>query len=335
MFPNNFLWGASTAANQVEGGWNADGKGISVVDVQANGDRIREVTDGVIEGKYYSSHKATDFYHHYKEDIALFAEMGMKAYRMSIAWTRIFPTGKEEEPNEAGLAFYDSVFDELHKYGIEPIVTILHYESPYALSREGGWTNRDMIDSYLHYCETIFKRYKNKVRYWLPFNEINCAQVMFGVMTACGINMDIHDEKNTEALRFQALHHQFIASAKAVKLGREINPDFQFGSMTASMLNYPLTAHPDNVLLAQQTNQVKYLFCTDVLCRGRYPGYILRYMKENNIHVEMKEEDANILKEGTVDFLSTSYYMTYCIGNDRSAEKDVGEFVGRYAKSIS
>ncbi len=327
MFPTNFLWGASTAANQVEGGWNEDGKGISVVDVQANGERAREVTDGVIPGRFYSSHKASDFYHHYKEDIALFAEMGLKAYRMSIAWTRIFPTGKEEEPNEAGLEYYDRIFDELEKYGIEPIVTILHYEAPYELSLEGGWANRGMIDHYLHYCETIFKRYKDKVRYWLPFNEINCAQVMFGVMTACGINCDIFDEKNTEELRFQALHHQFVASAKAVALGHEINPDFQFGSMTASMLNYPLTSHPDDVLLAQQTNQVKYLFCSDVLCRGRYPGYILRYMRENNIHVEMQPEDADILKKGTVDFISTSYYMTYCIGNDRSAEKVSGNLL--------
>ena len=184
MFPEGFLWGASTAANQVEGGWNEDGKGVSVIDVQALGSHGREVTDGIQPDRIYTSHKATDFYHHYKEDIALFAQMGLKAYRMSIAWTRIFPNGTEQTPNEAGLAFYDRVFDELNKYGIEPVVTISHYEPPYALSNQGGWTNREMIGQYLRYCKAIFQRYKGKVKYWLTFNEINCAQVKFGVMTA-------------------------------------------------------------------------------------------------------------------------------------------------------
>ena len=253
MFPEGFLWGASTAANQVEGGWNEDGKGVSVIDVQALGSHGREVTDGIQPDRIYTSHKATDFYHHYKEDIALFAQMGLKAYRMSIAWTRIFPNGTEQTPNEAGLAFYDRVFDELNKYGIEPVVTISHYEPPYALSNQGGWTNREMIGQYLRYCKAIFQRYKGKVKYWLTFNEINCAQVKFGVMTAAGVNCNFWDPINTEQLRYQALHHQFIASAQAVMLGRSIDPEFRFGCMLASMLNYPLTCHPDDVLLVQQT----------------------------------------------------------------------------------
>ena len=327
MFPEGFLWGASTAANQVEGGWNEDGKGVSVIDVQALGSHGREVTDGIQPDRIYTSHKATDFYHHYKEDIALFAQMGLKAYRMSIAWTRIFPNGTEQTPNEAGLAFYDRVFDELNKYGIEPVVTISHYEPPYALSNQGGWTNREMIGQYLRYCKAIFQRYKGKVKYWLTFNEINCAQVKFGVMTAAGVNCNFWDPINTEQLRYQALHHQFIASAQAVMLGRSIDPEFRFGCMLASMLNYPLTCHPDDVLLAQQTNQVKYLFCGDVMIRGRYPNYIGRWFREQDIHIEMQPEDEAILAQGKVDFCALSYYMTYCTGHDRSAEKISGNLL--------
>lgn len=327
MFPEGFLWGASTAANQVEGGWNEDGKGVSVIDVQALGSHGREVTDGIQPDRIYTSHKATDFYHHYKEDIALFAQMGLKAYRMSIAWTRIFPSGTEQVPNEAGLVFYDRVFDELHKYGIEPVVTISHYEPPYALSNQGGWTNREMIGHYLRYCKAIFQRYKGKVKYWLTFNEINCAQVKFGVMTAAGVNCNFWDPINTEQLRYQALHHQFIASAQAIMLGRSIDPEFRFGCMLASMLNYPLTCHPDDVLLAQQTNQVKYLFCGDVMIRGRYPNYIGRWFREQDIHIEMQPEDEAILAQGKVDFCALSYYMTYCTGHDRSAEKISGNLL--------
>lgn len=327
MFPEGFLWGASTAANQVEGGWNEDGKGVSVIDVQALGSHGREVTDGIQPDRIYTSHKATDFYHHYKEDIALFAQMGLKAYRMSIAWTRIFPNGTEQVPNEAGLVFYDRVFDELHKYGIEPVVTISHYEPPYALSNQGGWTNRKMIGHYLRYCKAIFQRYKGKVKYWLTFNEINCAQVKFGVMTAAGVNCNFWDPINTEQLRYQALHHQFIASAQAIMLGRSIDPEFRFGCMLASMLNYPLTCHPDDVLLAQQTNQVKYLFCGDVMIRGRYPNYIGRWFREQDIHIEMQPEDEAILAQGKVDFCALSYYMTYCTGHDRSAEKISGNLL--------
>lgn len=327
MFPEGFLWGASTAANQVEGGWNEDGKGVSVIDVQALGSHGREVTDGIQPDRIYTSHKATDFYHHYKEDIALFAQMGLKAYRMSIAWTRIFPNGTEQVPNEAGLVFYDRVFDELHKYGIEPVVTISHYEPPYALSNQGGWTNREMIGHYLRYCKAIFQRYKGKVKYWLTFNEINCVQVKFGVMTAAGVNCNFWDPINTEQLRYQALHHQFIASAQAIMLGRSIDPEFRFGCMLASMLNYPLTCHPDDVLLAQQTNQVKYLFCGDVMIRGRYPNYIGRWFREQDIHIEMQPEDEAILAQGKVDFCALSYYMTYCTGHDRSAEKISGNLL--------
>lgn len=326
MFPENFLWGASTAANQVEGGWNEGGKGISVIDVQACGERGRYVTDGIQPGCLYTSHKAADFYHRYEEDIALFAEMGMKAYRMSIAWTRIFPTGTEDTPNEEGLAFYDKVFDLLREKGIEPVVTLSHYEPPYALSGK-GWTDRAMIDHYLKYAKTVLTRYKNKVKYWLTFNEINCALVPFGIMTACGIKMEFFAPENTEALRYQALHHQFVASALTVQLAKTINPDFQMGCMIAAMVNYPLTCHPKDILLAQNTNQVKNYFCGDVMVRGSYPGYMNRYFREHGLEIQMAPGDGEILKNGTVDFYAFSYYMTNCVGSDLSAEKVSGNLL--------
>lgn len=327
MLDNKFLWGASTAANQMEGGWNEDGKGTSVVDVLAQTETMRKETDGVQDGYYYSSHRAVDYYHHYKDDIRLLGDMGINAFRMSIAWTRIYPTGMEDKPNEAGLAFYDKVFDELIKYGIEPVVTISHYEPPFALSKE-GWADRKMIDYYLKYAETLFRRYKDKVNYWITFNEINCLIVPFGIMTAGGIFSGIFDEKNTEQLRFAALHNQFVASAKAVAIAKSIRPDFKIGCMIASMLNYPLTCNPKDVLLAQQEEQMKNMFCSDVMIRGKYPSYCHRYFKEHDITLPIEEGDEDVLLKGTVDFYAFSYYMSNCIGCDDSAEKSKGNLAG-------
>lgn len=327
MFKKDFLWGASTSANQLEGGFSEDGKGISVIDVLAQTEKMREETNGIIEGRYYSSHVAVDFYHRFKEDIRLFAELGLNSYRMSIAWTRIFPTGEELEPNEKGLQFYDDVFDELKTYGIEPIVTISHYEPPFALALKEGWAKREMIDHYLRFCEVIFKRYQNKVKYWIPFNEMNCLQVPFGIMTAGGVFASFKDPKNTEQLRYQALHHQFVASSRAVQLGKQINPDFKFGCMIASMLSYPLTCHPDDMLLSQQEKQMKNMFCSDVVIRGAYPSYSKRFFKEHQISIEMEASDVEELKKGTVDFYATSYYMSNCVGYDQSAEATSGNLV--------
>ncbi|WP_423216515.1 glycoside hydrolase family 1 protein [Streptococcus equinus] len=324
---NDFFWGASTAANQVEGGWNQDGKGVSVIDVLAQTEHFRQETDGVKAGYYYSSHQAVDFYHHYEQDIAMMAEMGLNSYRMSIAWTRIFPNGVEDEPNKAGLAFYDKVFDLLAKYGIEPIVTISHYEPPFELAKRGGWSRRNMIDSYLKYCQTIFEHYKNKVKYWITFNEINCLLVPFGIMTAGGVFSSIKSPENTLQLRLQCLHHQFVASAKAVQLAKSINPDFQVGCMIASMLNYPLTPNPEDVRLADKENLIKNMFCSDVMIRGRYPYYIKEYFAENHIQLDILEGDENILKNGTVDFYSCSYYMSSCIGINPNAETVSGNLL--------
>ncbi|MBR0137549.1 MAG: family 1 glycosylhydrolase [Erysipelotrichaceae bacterium] len=322
VFNENFLWGAATAANQVEGAYNEDGKGLSVADILASDSEkgIRIETSGIKEGYYYASHQASDMYHHIKEDIALMAEMGLKAYRMSIAWTRIYPNGDDEFPNEAGLKYYDEVFDELHRKGIEPVVTISHYEPPFHLTEIGGWSNRKMIDCYLNYCKTIFTRYKGKVRYWLTFNEINILKVPFGVLTAGGINVPSFSKENSELLRMQALHHQFIASAKAVNMAHEIDSENKVGCMIASMLQYPLTCHPDDMFAAMQHNQLYYLFASDVQIRGSYPAYVKRYYRENGIQIEMEEGDEEILKNGTVDFCSFSYYSTSCISVTQSAE---------------
>lgn len=326
---STFLWGASTAANQVEGGWNEGGKGVSVVDVLAQGVQadMREETDGVQPGRYYSSHEASDFYHRHTQDIELMAGMGINAYRMSIAWTRIFPTGMEEEPNEEGLAFYDTVFDELRAHGIEPVVTLSHYESPFALAKRGGWSARETIDLFLRYCETVFRRYRGKVRYWITFNEINVLQLPFGIMTGGGIFSGITSPQNTEQVRFQALHHQFVASARAVALAHEIDPDYRVGCMIGAMHNYPMTCNPADIRLAQETNQMRNYFASDVMIRGAYPGYAKRYMREHGISIAQEPEDADVLAAGAPDFYSCSYYNTYCVGIDPDAERADGNLV--------
>jgi len=334
-FPEGFLWGGSTAANQLEGGYNEGGKGLSIADVLTAGTNTtpRRITPVLEEGTYYPNHEAIDFYHRYKEDIKLFAEMGFKTFRMSIAWSRIFPNGDDEKPNEEGLKFYDDVFAELKKYNIEPLVTISHYETPFNLAKKyNGWADRRLVDFYVKYCEVIFNRYKNVVKYWLTFNEINALTMPFGTFMAGAIMPDENGEisnniKDNEQLRYQALHHQFIASAKAVKLGHEINKDFKIGCMIAYMCSYPLTCNPEDVLLAQQKDNLNNFLCSDVQVRGAYPGFAKRYFAEKNINIVMEENDEQILKEGCVDFYTFSYYMSNCVSADPNKEEIGGNLV--------
>ncbi|MBU3154271.1 6-phospho-beta-glucosidase [Clostridium estertheticum] len=308
QFPDDFLWGGAVAANQCEGAWNIDGKGVSTADVATGGsvDKHREYTDGVIDGNFYPSHEAIDFYHHYKEDIALLAEMGFKCFRTSIAWTRIFPIGDEAEPNEEGLKFYDNLFDECLKYGIEPVVTISHYEMPYGLvEKYGSWRERKLVDFYVNYCKAIFTRYKDKVKYWMTFNEINAIILM--PFIPGGIKLK--KGENKEQVCYQAAHHQLIASAKAVKLGHKINPDFKIGCMLLYPLTYAETCNPMDVQVASEMMNKHYFF-TDVHVRGYYPRNMLHYFKMNNINIKMDPEDEKILGEGTVDYIGFSYYMS-------------------------
>ena len=324
-FPKDFIWGASTAANQYEGGYAAGGKGLSVQDVFAYepGDH-RVETKEVEPDRYYPSHRAADGFGHTDEDMALLHGMGLGGYRMSIAWTRIFPNGDDAEPCEEGLAYYDHVFDLLAGYGIEPVVTMSHYEPPLALARKGGWTNPETIGHFERYVRTIVARYRGRVRYWLTFNEMNVAQTPFGIMTGCGLVMTPFDPANTEQLRFPALHNLFLASARAVIAAHEIDPACQVGCMVASMLKYPLTCNPDDVRLAQATNQMNYLFAGDVMVRGSYPGYAKRYLAEHGIELEVTPADEALLTAGTVDFYAFSYYATDCVGTDPNALRAQG-----------
>lgn len=334
-FPENFLWGGATAANQFEGGYKEGGKGLSTSDMLTGGTHIqpRRITPELEEGTYYPSHVAIDFYHRYKEDIALFAEMGFKVFRMSINWTRIFPNGDELEPNEEGLKFYDDVFHELKKYNIEPLVTISHYETPFGLTQKyNGWLGRETIDCYLRYCHTIFDRYKDCVKYWLTFNEINIlTHGPAAAFMGAGLMFDdIREIKFGETERdykqecYQALHHQFVASAKAVQLGHSINKDFKIGCMIAYGATYPYTCHPDDVFKAQQHEELSNYLCGDVQVRGAYSGFAKRYFKENNINIKMEDDDLETLKNGCVDFYTFSYYMSSCVSHNPDVEKTGG-----------
>lgn len=313
-FPEEFLWGGATAANQLEGAYNEGGKGLNLADVLPGGKvRLNVLTQTgfdfeIDKSKYvYPNHDAIDFYHRYKEDIALFAEMGFKAFRMSIAWSRIFPNGDELEPNEEGLAFYDRVFDELNKYGIEPVVTISHYEIPLHLIKEyGGWRNREVITFFERYAKTIFIRYQNKVKYWLTFNEINGATHI--PLLGLGFSPDSKESRLQDS--FQGLHHQFVASSLAVKAGHEIIPGSQIGCMLIYAPVYSYDSNPANVLHALKEEQVFNYICGDVQVRGAYPSFSKRYFKENGINLQIEEGDLELLKQYPVDFISFSYYMS-------------------------
>ncbi|GGP08589.1 6-phospho-beta-glucosidase [Oceanobacillus neutriphilus] len=319
----DFLWGGATSANQYEGGYNEDGRGISSMDVVPSGKNRSDIIRGNIsdfsigEDLYYPTHKAVDFYHHYEEDIALFAEMGFKAYRLSISWTRIFPNGDEETPNEAGLKFYENVFKECKKYNIQPIVTISHFDVPlYLVEKIGSWKNREMIDYYLKLCKVLFERYKDYVEYWLPFNEIN--MILHAPFMAAGLTFKGGD--NEEQIKYQAAHHELIASSLATKMAKEINPDNKIGSMFAAGSAYPYSCNPKDVWEALKVDQENYFF-VDIQSRGKYPNYALKEFKRKGIDLVMHDEDKQLLSEYPVDFISFSYYNSRCIASKDSDAK--------------
>ncbi|MCO4527383.1 glycoside hydrolase (beta-glucosidase) [Streptococcus infantarius subsp. infantarius] len=335
QFPKDFLWGGATAANQFEGAWNVDERGPTTSDTsravapeerksmgsEFNSPMTRAKLDAALndtEG-LYPKRWGSDFYHHYKEDIVLYTEMRFKTFRMSIAWSCIFPNGDDATPNEAGLAFYDKVFNELNKYGIEPLVTLSHYEFPIHLITEyGGWKNRKVIDCFVHYAETVFNLYKDKVKYWLTFNEINIIG-MTGYLSG-GLLFD--DGKLNLQEMYQAAHHQFVASSLATKVGHEINPDFKIGCMQA----YPATCNPDDVMEEIKKDH-ENLFFSDVQVRGKYPSYAKHFFKENNIELEIADGDLEILEKYPIDFMLFSYYMSSIARKQKSGEETAGNLI--------
>lgn len=319
-FPENFLWGGAVAANQCEGAYNEDGKGLSVQDVLPHGLKSAPTKQPTADNRKLVG---IDFYHRYKEDIRLFAEMGFRVFRTSIAWSRIFPNGDEAEPNEKGLQFYDDLFDECHKYGIEPLVTISHYETPLHLARTyNGWTDRRMIGFYENYAKTLFERYGSKVKYWLTFNEIN--SILHSPFMSGGICTP--KEELSEQNLYQAVHHELVASARVVKLAHEMLPEAKMGCMLLSMPIYPLTPSPDDMIVSM-TEEHKNDFFGDVQVRGRYPGYMLRYFREKGIELHMEPGDEEDLLH-TVDFVSFSYYMSVCGSADPEQKAGPGNIIG-------
>lgn len=331
-FPENFLWGGATAANQFEGGWKEGGKGPSVSDVAKFTDPkemkdlldvhgLCDITDEQIKEAletndevFYPKRHGIDFYHHYKEDIALLAGMGFKVYRMSIAWSRIFPKGDEEVPNEEGLAFYDRVFDECLKYNMQPLVTMSHYEPPLYLATEyNGWYNRKTIDFFVRYVDVITKRYKDKVKYWLTFNEIDSI-IRHPFMTG-GLIESRFKKEQFEEVEYQAMHHQFVASALAVKITHENIPDAKVGCMLTKLTYYPYSCRPEDVLKERETMRQIYCY-SDTQVYGEYPRYLLNMYKNKGFHIKMSEEDLRIMKDYPVDFISFSYYSSSCVAEN-------------------
>ena len=340
-FPKNFLWGGAVAGNQYEGGYSAGGRRLSTLDAVTIGGyqkprmmtyrtkdgeigqspidsslsgQIPEGATGYIKpDTFYPSHMATDFYHHYKEDIALFAQMGFQCFRMSVSWSRICPKGMYQV-NEEGLQFYDHVFDELLKYHIEPVVTIDHFDMPmYLADHYDGWSSREVIDFFVFYAKTVMNRYKDKVKYWMTFNEINVLS------SWCQIGIHRNDPQTL----YQAHHHIFVASARVVELGRRINPNFKIGMMAAVTPGYPMTCKPEDVMESIRFNRNRE-FYMDVQVKGYYPAYKLKEFQRMGVKIAMEDNDLDIIGKGTVDFIGFSYYMSTVSTTDPAAEKTEG-----------
>lgn len=341
MFSKDFLWGAATAANQCEGAYQDGGKGLTIQDFVKGGSvsTPRMFRAKIDKNEYYPSHDAIDFYHRYKGDIALLGELGLKCYRMSISWARIFPNGDDAEPNQEGLDFYLDVFLTCKKYGIEPMVTLNHFDIPWGVvTKYGGFSNRKTIDLFVRYAETVMKYYKGLVKYWLTFNEINFGMLPIGAYKSLGLleAEDLQTDKwipkeelkRSPQRQMQALHHQFLASAKVVKAAHEIDSENMVGCMIAHITQYPLTCHPQDLLECQEKDRVLNKFAGDLMVRGEYPGYIKSWMKREKLQISFEKDDEKILKEGTVDFYAFSYYITNCATVRTDVEQVNGNLMG-------
>ena len=335
-FSKDFLWGGATAANQLEGAYDRDGKGLSVADAMPGGKKRFAILGSedfdwsIHPDEYvYPNHRGIEHYDRFKEDIALFAEMGFKCYRFSIAWTRIFPQGDETTPNERGLAFYEQVIDECLKYGIEPVITISHYEMPLHLAKEyGGWKNRQLIDFYERFAKTVLERFSSKVKYWMTFNEINSAFHFPALSQGLVKSNGAGEYQNI----FQAWHNQFVASSKAVKIAHELSEDIQVGCMIIYATTYSIDANPVNQMATLIQNQEFNFFCTDVQVRGEYPAYTKRTHEKYGVDsskLEQTAEDFELLKNYPVDYIGFSYYMSTAINEtDPDAATSAGNLLG-------
>lgn len=328
---DKFLWGGAVAACQIEGAYDVDGRGLSTSDLRAydpnlkradikkeGGDTLAGIKAAMQDSiRYFPKRYGIDFYHTYKQDLALLKELGLQAFRTSISWSRIFPKGDEKEPNEKGLQFYDQLIDEIIKNGMEPIITMSHYDFPIHLVTEyGGFANRKVIDFFVNYAGVLLRRYKGKVKYWIVCNQVNLVPaVQFGSL---GIYED--QSEHMEELMYQAVHHQFVAGARVIQLAREVDPDAHMGTMVADGTFYPATCKPQDVILTMKKNRMQYYF-TDVQLRGEYPGYALRYFKDNDIHLNIQEQDKKLLKTYTMDFLAVSYYYSKIVDSDKNTMK--------------
>lgn len=323
-FPKDFMWGGATAANQCEGGIFEGGRGLANVDVcPAGADRSAVITGhkkmlAMDDAHTYPAAEAVDQYHHFREDLRLFAEMGFRVYRLSIAWTRIFPNGDEEQPNEEGLRFYEELFQECKKYGIQPLVTICHFDCPIGLIQAcGGWRSREMIGHYLRLCEVLFERFREYVIHWLTFNEIN--MILHAPFLGAGLVFEEGEEE--ERIKYQAAHHELVASALAVKMAHEMNPSNQVGCMFAAGSVYPYSCRPQDVWEALKTGQENYFFA-DVQARGAYPSYAVRRLQAQGIYPQMEPDDVQILQRYPVDFIAFSYYNSRCIAAPGSTQEE-------------
>ena len=333
-FPKGFFWGGATAANQLEGAWNVDGRGPSVDDHFLGGsvDTPREITVSIDPERFYPNHDGIDFYHRYESDIALFAEMGFTMFRMSIAWSRIFPTGMEEEPNEAGLAFYDRVFDCCRAHGIEPLVTLSHYEMPYALvEKYNGWESRELIALFERYARCVLDRFHEKVTYWLTFNEINLGASAAGALFETSMIRGFEGPGSAVVVTpqqcYQALHHQFVASGRVVRYAHQNYPALKMGNMDCFILSYPATCDPADVWANEcEMNRMNW-YCSDVQVRGAYPFYARRYWREHGIELDVREGDLADIADGKIDFYTFSYYMSNTVTTHEGAEMTGGNMV--------
>lgn len=335
-FPKDFLIGGAIAANQCEGAYLEDGKGLSVADFLEKGTLKSRQLDFKLEfkeGTYYPRHTAIDFYHRYKTDIALFAEMGFKVLRTSIAWTRIYPNGDDQEPNEKGLQFYDDLFDEMIQNGIQPVITMSHFEMPVNLvNNYHGWEDRRVIDFFTKYAETIFKRYKDKVKYWIVFNEINGnvndIKGNHPIAIHTGITFNEGDDRYQKV--YQALHHQFVATSKVIQLCHTIISDAKIGGMIAYIPSYPRTCAPEDVFLNMQSERKRNYFFLDVMTSGEYPFYFKRYCEKYGVNLDIKESDLLLMKENTLDYIAFSYYMSITMSAhpEEYPESDGNHFKG-------